>query len=161
MKPSLSIALLAVTLLAGCSNPPSDARLLVTFKTHRETFEQIKVRACTFGHYQTIGHGYDDPVLKPPEADWYRTRMEQIGVDGLHAHGLGRDCWVDLDVWSDGSAGTPARYKGFHFGLLEPASQGEETRIVSSLDHPKSGEQILTLSRPIGSGWWLQYTDYP
>jgi hypothetical protein len=160
-KLSLPVQLLSALLLVACSPPPSDARLIGKFQQQRETFEQVRARACAFGHFQTIGTGFVDPALRSVDTAWFRRQMGQIGVDGLHVHGLGPDCWLDLDVWAEGFAGTPARYKSFHYGQLDLNNSTMMTRVVSSLDHPKLGDQNLTLARSIGPNWWLEYTWFP
>lgn len=141
-------------LVTGCSVPPSDAQLIRTFQAHRQIFEQLSARACAFGHYQNIGLGFVEPHLEPSEINWFRDRMGEIGVDSLSVHGLGKECQLTLGVWADGFAGTPSSYKNYYFGP-------QEGQVVSNLDHPKFGDQIVTLTRPIGSNWSLEYIWYP
>ena len=146
--------------LAGCGAPP-DAKLISVFQKNRSTFEMLRSKACAFGSYQTVSASYVDPNLSTADVVWFKDQMNKVGIESLNAHGLGSSCWLSLTSWSTGFAGTPADYKGYHWGALDLHDSTMNTKIVQSLDRPILGPNNVTLDRSLGRGWWLEYISFP
>jgi hypothetical protein len=156
---TLFLALIAVSLV-GCG-PPPDTELIRVFQANRSTLETLRARACALDRYAHISSSDIDPKLGASDAAWFLDRISKIGVESLSVHGIGNSCWLSLSVWSSGFAGTPADYKGYHWGALDLHDRTMTTKVVESLDSPPLNSGIVTLDRNLGQGWWLEYTSYP
>lgn len=103
-------------LLAGCG-PPRDEVLVQRFQSQRLVFEKLAAASCKLPLWQHIrSEGWSDPEMAEETKNWFLVKMSTVGVDDLVVQGDDPHCSIQMGVWSEGFAGTPASWLGFQFG---------------------------------------------
>jgi hypothetical protein len=143
--------------LSGCG-PPRDDVLMARFQSQRRVFEELEAAGCKLPLWQDIRRqGPTDPAMDQERESWFLSRMSVVGVNDLIIQGAEPHCSIQMGVWSEGFAGTPASYKNFRYDADLPP----EGTVVQDTDARRPSNQIVVLERPLNGGWWIEYVDYP
>lgn len=156
---SQGLLIVGMLVLTACG-PPPDGLLIGRFERHRAEFEELRTAACQLRTWQHInGQGWTDPKMDEAPERRFLSKMRELGVEDLVVQQTTPTCALQLGVWADGFAGTPADYKSFRFtSAIPPVGT---TALVRDLDNIPRSDRAQTLERPLGDGWWLEYDSYP
>jgi hypothetical protein len=155
---TLALAIACIVCLAFALGffdfPPSDAKMIRNFTTHRSTFDRLIAMSDTDAQFP-----YIPPTLNPavslPRVRWqaYRSAFDTLRLhEGLARRTSGDTVTVELTVWDEGFAGI-GMDKSYVF------SRTPLSPLVPSLNSPNTLPSN-DVYRAIAPNWYLHYVSY-
>ena len=134
--------------------PPSDEKMINTFNTHKEVFDELREMIYRDG-YEVVSM---DPEWSKPSSipidvkQRYYELFRKIGVKQLQSYDGGR---AQFSVWAVGLGGD-GDYKQYQY------RPSKIEKLVDSLDHLQLGmEHPEFYYRKIAEDWYLEYAHWP
>jgi hypothetical protein len=154
---------LCATLIAGCSEAPSDDLLISSYQSHRLEFQRIsrliaaEPRLATISQDPQTWQSLESAGANKTQLDDYVATLRALRANKFLKSVSGMDGAAYVIVYDVGGIGSPVDIRGY---VLRPA---DATPIVKRLDtwQPESktsnpfAPTAATAFRPLQDGWYL------